>query len=194
APIVRFSELSGDPAAAENQLHSSGKVERELKNSHLYSLVMTGNYQNSAPNVQVSDSVFRYSLTSFKTASESDSNGSQAGLHLSCPLQSMFVSEKHDGIIPIDTNFIELEPDHVRLQIFKKTEKGKNWLLRLVETAGKPASIRLKFNFLDLEEAEEVTIVEAAGEKIVPTEGNTIRLECLPYELKSIRLKLSQPK
>ncbi|MGE5788993.1 MAG: glycoside hydrolase family 38 C-terminal domain-containing protein, partial [Myxococcales bacterium] len=104
------------------------------------------------------------------------------------PLLAFAVS-KHPGTLGHQFQLIDASSPQVTLQAIKLAENGTSVVVRLQELWGRPARQRLQFP-VTIQEASEVTGTE---QKIAPIgfAGQSIRLDFLPNQLRTISVKLT---
>lgn len=93
----------------------------------------------------------------------------------------------HGGALPPQASFFKVTPASVALTAVKRAESGDGLALRLVETEGRAASAEL-FSHWFLRGAFETNLLER-NEKPLATEGDLLRLEFRPFEIKTVVLR-----
>jgi alpha-mannosidase len=109
------------------------------------------------------------------------------GFELNHPLICRSVLS-HAGSLPNQWGLLEVSNPNVVVSSLKPTQDGEV-ALRVYEAAGRPApamTIKLRARVLL---AREANLLEDAGSD-VKTEGDTIRLDLKPFEIRTIRLRL----
>ncbi len=94
----------------------------------------------------------------------------------------------HAGSLPNRWGLLEVSDPNVVVSSLKPTRDGE-LALRVYEAAGQPAPgvmIKLRANVLS---AREANLLEDVGAEL-KTEGNTVRLDLTPFEIRTIRLRL----
>ena len=94
----------------------------------------------------------------------------------------------HAGSLPNRWGLLEVSNPDVVVSSIKPTRYG-DVALRVYEASGRPAAgvtIKLRATVLS---AREANLLEDAG-AAMKTEGNTVRLDLGPFEIKTIRLRL----
>ena len=96
-------------------------------------------------------------------------------------------NERAHGTIPPEAALLEVEPESVIVTCFKKARDGRGYILRLCETADRPASLRIRTSGpLAAAEVEETNMIEnAAGRRI---SGQPLTVALRPFEIKTLRL------
>lgn len=109
------------------------------------------------------------------------------GFEFNEPLQ-VVRTDSHKGRLPQSHSFIRIEPDNVVLNALKKSEDRDAWIVRIYETAGKPASVHVKFD-RKIESVLEVNLIEDELESIdCQREDFAFRIK--PHEIRSFMVKL----
>ncbi|MEW6455519.1 MAG: glycoside hydrolase family 38 C-terminal domain-containing protein [Acidobacteriota bacterium] len=85
-----------------------------------------------------------------------------------------FLSEKHDGSLPISNSFLNLEPENIILSSLKLSEDDKSIILRTYEAHGKDTEARIVLPFTP-EEVFTVDFLEKTKAK-VEFSNNTIKI------------------
>ena len=100
-------------------------------------------------------------------------------------------ADAHPGALPKRWGFLQITNPDVLVSALKPGADGST-VLRLYEATGRPATdVRLTVS-APVAAAEEVNLMEDAGRKLAP-EGDTLRLELRPFEIKTLKLHVSSP-
>lgn len=194
APIIRFGSLpNGNLSHFEPlvNLKKSGSKTNELTNGQFYSLAMSSNYRTTFPNVQLTDMLFRYSLTSFK-ADDSIENTYQFGIIKSNPLYPIFIKGPQNGHLELQQSFIRISPAHVKIITLKRAEFGANFILRLQEMSGKETDAELTINFGKIQSVNRTNIVEENPQPLQVVDFNKIIIKLKPQEIVTLSLALEK--
>ena len=94
--------------------------------------------------------------------------------------------DQHQGSLPAQYSFLQVEPDNVLVTALKKVEDGNALIARYFEWAGKKTEVKLAFPGLekavdtDLMERQIGILADSAGTVVVPTS---------PYEIKTVKIE-----
>ena len=86
-------------------------------------------------------------------------------------------------------SLVQIDHPNVMIEAIKKAEDSGHLILRLYETAGAVAKVRLSLS-LDCQTIEETDLLENATELLVERK-NEASLCFTPFEIKTIRIKLA---
>ena len=115
-----------------------------------------------------------------------ESNTVQLAYEFNYPL-IIHLEEIHEGKLPKEHSFIEIEPRNVILTVLKKAEEGDDIIIRFYETYGEKVNVKVKLH-RDIKEAYEVDLIERSIRKI-QTNEKILEEEIKPYEIKSYKIK-----
>jgi alpha-mannosidase len=68
-----------------------------------------------------------------------------------CTIFPLVTETWHRGALPRAASFVEVAPATVTVPVVKRAEDGSGWVVRLVEVAGRPATVKLNVKQLDRE-------------------------------------------
>ncbi len=194
APIIRFGSLpNGNLTNFEplvNLKKTASKTE-ELTNGQFYSLAMSSNYRTTFPNVQLSDMLFRFSLTSFKANSVGE-NTQQFGMMKSNPLQPIFIKGSQSGKLKVQESFITVAPANIKIITLKRAEFGTNFILRMLEMTGQETEAELTINFGKIQSVNRTNIVEENPQSLQITDSNKILIKLKPMEIVTLSLAIEK--
>ncbi|WP_195576065.1 alpha-mannosidase [Paenibacillus sp. 1001270B_150601_E10] len=91
---------------------------------------------------------------------------------------------------PSTASFLSFDSEHVILDTIKPAEDGKGYVLRFYESSGSRGEAVLG-QLAGVEHAYLVTIIEDIEEELDFNESGELKLEFLPYEIKSIKLVIA---
>jgi len=97
-----------------------------------------------------------------------------------------FAAEKHEGALPPEHAFFEVEPDNVIVTAMKKAEEDGSLVVRFYEWAGKRTDVKLKF-LPDAQRAWETDLMERRTGNLAMEDGAVI-VPTGPFEIKTIGL------
>ncbi|MCI0514959.1 glycosyl hydrolase-related protein [candidate division KSB1 bacterium] len=109
----------------------------------------------------------------------------RAGYNFNYPLVYVF-TDMHKGTYPPRWSFFKIKPDNVILAAFKKAEDNDDWVLRLVETHGKSATVELTLPKM-AHTISESDLMEWNATKLAQRVYET-NFPINPYEIKTIRI------
>ncbi|HLW87670.1 MAG TPA: glycoside hydrolase family 38 C-terminal domain-containing protein [Terriglobales bacterium] len=99
---------------------------------------------------------------------------------------------KHQGALPAQHSFVQIEEENVVLTAFKKAEDGDSLILRFYEWAGKESEVTLKLPVM-AQSAEETDLMEKPVGSLSLRDG-AVDLHTKPYEIKTIRVRFAKPR
>lgn len=108
------------------------------------------------------------------------------GYELNSPVTAC-IADSHEGALPSRHSFIQVEGKHAVLDTVKPAEDGSGLVLRLYESGGGRERIVVRTGDLPIRSAKETNLLEEHPEAL-PTDGQTLRAEMAPYEVKTIIL------
>jgi hypothetical protein len=192
APVVRFGGAWATNLSAELQLVNSKKTDApNLTNAHLYSLLMTGNYKTGFSNVQVTDMLFRYSVTSFKAAPH-DGHAQELGQARQQPLYPVFLKGPQTGALKPAASFVQVSAENVIVQTVKKSEIDNRLVIRLRETRGQATECALTLNFKEIQSASLANLIEQDQSPLEKTDAHTLNLKLNAWEIVTVQIKLQE--
>src|SRR5262249_8261874 len=98
--------------------------------------------------------------------------------------------ENHQGMLPAEHSFMRIAADNVVLTAFKKAEDDHGLILRLYEWAGKESEVKLQLP-VTAQSAEETDLMERPAGSL-SLRGGEVTVHTMPYEIKTIRVKVEQ--
>lgn len=157
--------------------------------SHLYSYGWSNRMASLLTlNAEDANATLRYSFTSH--AGDWNSGAStQFGWSVASPLEARLLPAGQSGSLPADAaGFLSLNTRNVQLVTLKPSEQpGRGYIVRLVETEGKPADVTVELSRLPLSGAMECDLVENDRGPL-EVRGHTVRLKMGPYSFATVRL------
>ena len=186
APLVNFGDI----------MRGKWPTEFRPASSTIFSWVMNNYWGTNFQAWQGGDFTFRYAITS------SDRFDPVAltrfGSNALTPLESAGVAGSFDkSQLPIEGgSFLKIDGSTVSLTTWKLAEDGDGSILRLQETAGKPAKVAISSPALTFLKAWSCSLLEENRSEIAVGDG-TISTTLGPFEVKTIRVrtnsKLARP-
>jgi len=107
--------------------------------------------------------------------------------HLPIPIES-----DSEGALAPEFSFLKLSPNNIMLSALKKAEDSDEVILRFFETRGEATEAQVEL-FKEIERLTLVDLLERE-ERELPFSGNEFRLEMKPFEIVTLKLKLSRIK
>lgn len=102
----------------------------------------------------------------------------------------LYAAQKHaDDVAPTlkgQNSFLTVQGDHVVLETIKQAEDGNGMIVRLYEYKNRRAPVSITLGGVPAS-VQECSLMEEA-EREIPVNGNSITLEMLPYEIKTLRI------
>jgi fibronectin type 3 domain-containing protein len=134
------------------------------------------------------NATFRYSLSSHSGDWDSGAT-TRFGWSVASPLIAVNAGANPNG--PLDSRqsgFFSVDAPDVEMTVLKQSEQpGKGWIVRLVETDGKPTTLAMKSNLLPLTAAYETDLTENDTRKLNVDNG-TVKANILPFGYLTLRL------
>jgi len=94
--------------------------------------------------------------------------------------------DKHEGTLPLERSFVQIQPDNVVISAFKKAEGDDALVLRFYEWAGKDTNVVLQLP-ADTRTATETNLMEHA-ESNVSANSSQLTMHTKPYEIKTVKI------
>jgi alpha-mannosidase len=91
-----------------------------------------------------------------------------------------------------DRSFMEVTPATVVVETVKRAEDGDGLIVRLYDAAGQRTRAALRIHLPVSEVIETDLMEEALAEQDVTRDGDTVRLDLRPFDIRTLRLKLKQ--
>jgi alpha-mannosidase len=157
-----------------------------LEKGWMYSYILNGNFQTNFRSVQVSDCLFRYSLTS-GNGDWRNGKAKDFGYSVCLPLETVYIKGPKDGLLPPTASFCCIEQPNVVLLTLKHAEDGDGLILRLWESEGKDTTAVVHLPFLKIKEAWETNLVEE-NQRELPVQ-NPLVIPLKAYGVTSVRLR-----
>src|ERR1700740_373684 len=96
-------------------------------------------------------------------------------------------AEKHQGSLPAEHSFAQLQPDNVALTAIKKAEDDDSLVLRFYEWAGKKSGVKLQLP-AGAESATETDLMERPIGAALPLQNEAATVPTRPYEIKTVKV------
>jgi alpha-mannosidase len=107
------------------------------------------------------------------------------GYSFNLPLMARVVQQQA-GALPPAHSFFNVEPSRVIVSALKKSEDNDDWILRIYESAGQPATATLSLPFA-AKSVSEVNLIEWS-EKPLPLSGQKLTVSLGAWEVKTIKI------
>ena len=98
-------------------------------------------------------------------------------------------SQKHDGTLPSQHSFVQLEPDNVVLTAIKRSEDDNSLVLRFYEWAGREADVKLRLP-AGAQTASETDLMEKPIADLA-VRDDAVTAHTKPYEIKTLKVRFS---
>jgi alpha-mannosidase len=158
----------------------------DFDKGYVYCYAMVNNFITNFHNTQVSDILFRFSLTSYAK----DANLKKAvkhGWEYHYPLMYVHMKGRRQGSLSISESLCSIDVDNVEVLTIKPAEDGRGHIVRLLETQGKPVTARLRLDFLELGKVYLTNVVEEDQQSLVVIDDH-ITVEFPPYSIRTVRV------
>lgn len=131
---------------------------------------------------------FTYSIYSHKGDLKSGETIKQS-YALNCPL-TYISAKKNEGILNEKLSIAKVNNENIIIEVIKKSENSSDIIIRMYEALNMRTNTTLEF-FKDIEEVFECDMLENNTLKLNHLK-NKIKLNFLPFEIKTIKLKISK--
>ncbi|MGQ9515305.1 MAG: glycoside hydrolase family 38 C-terminal domain-containing protein [Thermoproteota archaeon] len=158
----------------------------DIKKGHMYSYVMNTNFRTNFQPIQVSDMLFRYSLTSHK-GDWIDGRSVQFGWEAQNPLIAVYIKGKQKGLLPKSKSFCRIDKQNIVLLNMKVAENGDGIILRIMEMEGADTQFMITLSFIEISDAYLTNPVEE-NERILKHNRNSIIAEVKAFSIATIRV------
>ena len=187
-PAYRWAHLGGAAAGADAGLLlvNDCKHGHSLKGSTLYLNLLRSSYEpDPAPELGQHEMAFALGANDHACDVAACTTAADAFCH---PLKPVGTAV-HAGTLPLSVSVLKVEGTNVAVSGIKMAEDRKGLVVRLYETAGRPATASLSpLPGLGVLGGTAVNLHEEATEEITPREGNAIFVTVPPYGIRSVRL------
>ena len=161
--------------------------EGELKKGWVYSYVMANNFRTNFYLTQVSDSLFRYSITTYK-GDWKKGKAYNFGWSFQNPLIPVCMNGKKEGKLPISYSFCDINQPNVLLLTLKQAEDGEGLIVRLMETEGKDTDVKVTLPFFTITGAYQTNLVEE-NERILSIKKHSVEVFAKAFGITTIRVQ-----
>lgn len=165
-------------------------IDYEPKKPHLYSYAWSNRMAGLltlAP--EEMNANLGYSLTTH-TGDWNSGAASRFGWEIATPLQAFTVAANASGPWrEAARSFLQVNVPNLELSVLKPSEvPGRGWILRLVETAGKPVDFQLDLRALGVQRAWRTNLVEE-DQAPLPVEGGILSTRAEAFSFLTLRLE-----
>ena len=112
------------------------------------------------------------------------------GYDLNYRLRAMQV-EQHEGMLPAEHAFVQVEPENVLLTAVKKAEDDDGLVLRFYEWAGKETDVKIQLP-AGAQAAQDADLMERPTGAL-PIESGAVRVHAKPFEIKTVKVQFVLP-
>jgi alpha-mannosidase len=109
----------------------------------------------------------------------------QTGHNFNLPLMARVVQQQN-GALPPKHSFVNVEPPRVIVSALKKSEDDADWILRIYESAGQPATATITLPFA-AKLVREVDLIEWNA-KPLPLTGQKVTVNLGAWEVKTVKI------
>jgi alpha-mannosidase len=178
APLITFGDI----------VRAAWPAEFNPKSSTIFSWLMNNYWGTNFPAWQGGDFTFRYAITS--GAQFDPAAITRFGWNALTPLERDDISASHDGSTLPDqqATLVEISNPGVTLLTWKLAEDGDGSILRLQESAGKPADVSIRSEFLSFERSWLCNVLEDNQFELT-TAANGISIPIKPFQALTVRIR-----
>jgi hypothetical protein len=179
APTMHFGEIR----------YNRFSINYQPASPHLYSYAYSNRMGDLiALNPEEFNATVGYSFSSH--AGDWDSGATtRFGWSVASPLEARVLPVGQKGTLPPDrASFLAIDAPNVQLVTLKQSEQpGRGWIVRLVETDGKAAEVKLDLPMYPLAGAMECNLVEE-DRRALETTGRSVKLRIGPHAFATVRV------
>lgn len=192
APVVEFSKLwEGYVSYAHHSITPPGFGHRfrkygEFKKGWIYSYIFNNNFRTNFSPVETFESLFRYSITSFRN-NNCDLKARNFGWEFLNPLIPVCIKGKKEGKLPLYFSFCEISEPNVVLLTFKKAEDNNGYIIRLIETEGKNTDVSINFPFFKIKKVYKTNLIEENID-LIPSSSHKFSISIKPFAISTFRI------
>jgi len=194
APIIEFGGLwSGYVSYAHHGVTPPGfghefKKSGEFTKGYMYSYIMNNNFRTNFENIQVTDTLFRYSITTHQ-GNWKQGQAHDFGWAISNPLIPICINGKKKGKLKKSISFCQVDKANVLLSTLKKAEDGNGIIIRLIETEGKNTTTTLTLPFISITQVYQTNLVEE-NERLLSAQKHEVTAPIKAFGITTIRVKV----
>lgn len=169
--------------------YGKGFIKKEdIKKGHIYSFIMNSNYQTNFSSVQLSDSLFRYSIGVVNPTKDGGTEVQRFGWSIANQLTPFVISGVNEGSLGSSDSFLKISQDNIMLYAFKPAEDGIGLIIRLAETAGKDTAAVVEIPHFKISRATKTNLVEE-NEEVIESELHKLEIQIKAYSVATVRLE-----
>lgn len=193
APVIEFGGLwPGYVSGAHHCITPPGyghefKKSGEFTKGYVYSYVMNNNFRTNFKNVQVSDLLFRYSITTHR-GNWKKGKAHDFGWAFQNPLIPVCINGKKKGTLPNSYSFCRVDRPNVLLLTLKQAEGGEELIVRLIETQGEDTLVTLTLPFLAIRMAYQTNLVEET-ERLLSSKKHVVVAPVKAFGITTLRIQ-----
>lgn len=98
-----------------------------------------------------------------------------------------FATEKHEGALPSEHSFLEVQPDNVIVTAVKKSEDDDSLVVRFYEWAGKATDVQLQLPH-GAQQASDTDLMERPRGSLALKDG-AVTVHTGPFEIKTVLVR-----
>ncbi len=98
---------------------------------------------------------------------------------------------KHEGTLPAEHGFVEVDADNVVLTAVKKAEENDDLIFRFYEWAGKETDVKIGLP-PGAQRARDADLMER-GIGALPLKAGVVTVHTKPYEIKTVKVQFALP-
>ena len=174
APLIEVGAITNDPRG-----RTVGWIKNINPSTTLYSYVMNNYWETNYKAGQEGPTVFRYSIEPH--SSLDSGRAARFGIEQSQPLIAVAVDNK----TPVPGSVMKVEPANIIVTAFRPSEDGRDWIVRLFNTAGQAGKATVTWSKTM---PDAVWLSNLAEEKIDKAAGP---IEVAAYDFVTLRASLS---
>jgi alpha-mannosidase len=183
-PAQRWADLSD--AKHGFSLLNDSKYGYDVK-SNVLRLSLLRSPEWPDPHADEGHHEFTYSLYSH-AGTWRDAETVRRGYELNYKLIAM-PSQKHQGTLPSEHSFVQVEPNNVVLTAIKKSEDDDSLVLRFYEWAGREADVKLNLP-AGARSASETDLMEKSVADLA-VHNDAVTVHTKPYEIKTLKVRFA---
>ena len=194
APIIEFGGLwpgyvsyahhGVTPPEFGHEFKKSG----EFSKGYMYSYIMNNNFRTNFENIQVTDTLFRYSLTTHKGGWR-EGGAHNFGWAISNPLVPVCMNGKKEGPLKKSISFCQVDKPNTLLLTLKKAEDRNGIIIRLIETKGKDTVATVRLPFMSIAQAYQTNLVEE-NERLLSAQKHELTVPIKAFGITTIRVEM----
>ncbi len=192
APMIEFGGINpGYVSGAHHGVTPPGYVHAfrnspDYENGYIYSYLMNNNSRTNFRNTQVSDTLFRYSLTTYKGDWRS-TTGYRSGWQTGNPPIVVVMKGNSRGVLPGTYSFCRVDSPNVLVLNIKKADRGDDLIVRLLETEGKKTDTTIHLPTISIHTAHRAFPDEEIESELT-VQAHEVNVSVRPYSVETIRI------